>query len=70
VFAVMAWTVMKWFGGIKVEDELNGSQIHQLENIITMDSNIHKSFDNLQLWLEAVVHFSLLPVFYANTNPG
>ena len=60
-----AWTVVKWFGGVKVEDELNGNQIHRLENIITMDHNIQMSFDNLQLWLEAVVHFLLLPVFHA-----
>ena len=68
VFAVTAWTIMKCFGGVKVEDELNGNQIHQLENIITMDSNIHTSFDNLQLWLEPLVRFLLLPKFRANTS--
>ena len=39
VFAVMAWTIMKCFGGVKVEDKLNGNQIHRLENIITMRSS-------------------------------
>jgi hypothetical protein len=42
--AVMAWTIMQHFGGVKVEDELNGSRMHRLENIITVDINYHHFF--------------------------
>lgn len=43
------------FGGVKVEDELNGNQIHRLENIITLGSNYHHFFGDLEIWLEPVV---------------
>jgi hypothetical protein len=48
-------TVMWLFGGVKVEDELNGNQIHRLENIITMGASIHSFFGDLSIWLEPVV---------------
>jgi len=56
-FAVTAWTIMERFGGVKVKDELNGNRIHRLENIITMNSDIHTHFDDLLIWLVPVVRF-------------
>jgi len=35
-------------------DELNGIKIHRLSNILTMANLLHTSFDQLDLWLEAV----------------
>ncbi|KAF8347305.1 hypothetical protein F5887DRAFT_1175052 [Amanita rubescens] len=49
-FAVTAWTIMERFGGVKVKDELNSNQNHRLENIITMNSDIHTHFDDLLIW--------------------
>ena len=48
---------MQRFGGVKVKDELNGNQIHRLENIMTVNSDVHTFFDDLQIWLEPVVCF-------------
>ncbi|KAK0437794.1 hypothetical protein EV421DRAFT_995183 [Armillaria borealis] len=35
--------------------ELNGAGIHRLENILTLSPSLHDFFDQLALWLEAVV---------------
>ena len=41
--------------------ELNGSKIHRLENVITLVGSLHDAFDRLEIWLTATVHiFSLL----------
>jgi len=34
-------------------DELDGSKIHRLANIVTLDHFLHTQFDRLALWLEA-----------------
>ena len=31
---------------------LNGNGVYSLENIITMQMELHRSFDSLELWLE------------------
>ena len=36
-------------------DELNGSDIHRLENGLTLDQNKHSFFNTLKLWLEETV---------------
>ncbi|KAK0199866.1 hypothetical protein DFS33DRAFT_1365519 [Desarmillaria ectypa] len=46
------WAVMYMFG-IHIE-ELNGTGIHRLENILTLCASLHDFFDQLALWLEAV----------------
>jgi hypothetical protein len=45
-------TVMERFGQRGFMDELDGSNIHRLANIMTLDHLHHTSFDNLSLWLE------------------
>ena len=35
-------------------EELIGSGIHRLENVLTLNSNAHILFDTLKLWLEPV----------------
>ena len=47
------WTVMERFGQNGFRDELDGSKIHRLSNILTLDHSIHTYFDKLVLWLEA-----------------
>ncbi len=36
-------------------NELDGARIHRLENILTLSPSLHDFFDQLALWLEAVV---------------
>ena len=46
---------MERLGGVLLVDELNGSDIHRLENGLTLDSVKHSFFDTLMLWLEETV---------------
>lgn len=43
------------FGYENLPEMLNGAGIHSLDNVMTPDPVIHSSFDNLNLWFEAVV---------------
>jgi hypothetical protein len=47
------WAVMERFGQPGFRDELDGSKIHRLTNILTLEQFIHTQFDKLALWLEA-----------------
>ncbi|KZP22999.1 hypothetical protein FIBSPDRAFT_823867 [Athelia psychrophila] len=51
--ASAVWTIMERFGQVLGVDELNGPQIHRLENVMTMDVSFHQWFDSLVIWLEA-----------------
>ena len=46
---------MKSFGYEDLPEKLNGAGIHSLDNIMTLELNIHSWFDELRLWFEAVV---------------
>lgn len=61
-YAASVWTIMERYGDVLVPDELNGSDIHRLENIITMETAKHDLFDTLQLWLEATVRQQYLRI--------
>ena len=43
------------FGQVLGVEELNGADIHRLENIMTMDETLHTLFDSLGIWLEETV---------------
>lgn len=49
----MIWDFIN-FSCVSILDELNGTNIHRLSNILTLDEHNHKNFDNLDLWFEAV----------------
>ncbi|KAG8944193.1 hypothetical protein FRC03_002148 [Tulasnella sp. 419] len=51
-YASTVWAVLDRFGGVFFE-ELDGENVHRLENIMTMDPIVHGKFDSLNLWLEA-----------------
>jgi hypothetical protein len=51
------WAILERFGQVSLDD-LNGRDIHRLENIITMDNNKHDMFDRLLIWFEATVSLS------------
>ena len=58
-YASSVWAVMERFGQVNGFLELNGPDIHRLENVMTMDPSMHTFFDCLALWLEATVSASL-----------
>jgi len=49
-YAASMWAVMSRFGHESLPDELNGSKIHRLENVMTLDNGVHTLFDQLKLW--------------------
>ncbi|KIY49502.1 hypothetical protein FISHEDRAFT_41664 [Fistulina hepatica ATCC 64428] len=51
-YAASVHAILDRFGGINSIEELNGSKVHRLENILTLDSNLHDSFNRLKIWLE------------------
>ena len=51
-YAASVWAVIDHFGGILITEELNGPNIHRLENVLTMGIDLHTRFDNLLIWLE------------------
>lgn len=53
-YAASAWAVMMRMGNIMIDD-LNGTNIHRLENVMTMAFDVHNLFDSLALWLEPTV---------------
>ncbi|RPD55394.1 hypothetical protein L227DRAFT_510242, partial [Lentinus tigrinus ALCF2SS1-6] len=48
------WAILNRFGYTGMEEELAGSSIHRLENVLTLDAVLHHFFDQLYLWFEAV----------------
>ena len=53
------WTILKRFGYEDVYDELKdddlpGTRIHRLENILTLDASCRHLFDEMLLWFEEV----------------
>ncbi|KAF8327705.1 uncharacterized protein EI90DRAFT_3066603 [Cantharellus anzutake] len=52
-WAASVWAVMEHFGNVRVLDELNGDNIHRLENVLTLSHDIHSAFDQLKFWFEA-----------------
>ena len=49
------WAVMDRFGYRQIPFDLNGNNIHCLENVLTLDIGIHSLFDELKLWFEPTV---------------
>ena len=49
------WVLMVRFGYAQLPDYLNGSNVHRLENVMTVVPGFHLAFDQLKLWLVATV---------------
>lgn len=45
---------LSMFTDVNILDALSGRLIHRLENIMTLEYNCHKAFDELALWLKPV----------------
>lgn len=50
-YAANVWAVLKRFGYESLPEHLNGSNIHRMENVLTLGIDIHQDFDNLKIWL-------------------
>jgi len=48
----LSWIVI---GYKKILEELNGRNIHRLENILILDINVHAEFEALEIWFESTV---------------
>ncbi|KAF9550037.1 hypothetical protein CPC08DRAFT_699393 [Agrocybe pediades] len=51
--ATSIWTILERFGYTNLRGELNGAKIHRLENVLTLQYDIHYSFDRLEIWFVA-----------------
>ncbi|KAF4609636.1 hypothetical protein D9613_012069 [Agrocybe pediades] len=51
--ASMLWRVLQGFGYTTLPDELEGTKIHRLENVMTLQYDLYCFFDRLQLWFVA-----------------
>ncbi|RDB27559.1 hypothetical protein Hypma_003853 [Hypsizygus marmoreus] len=54
VYATSVWAVLDRFGYENLRFDLNGNNIHRLENVLTLSTNVHGKFDTLKVWFEAV----------------
>jgi hypothetical protein len=52
------WAVMNRFGHEELPDELNGSKVHRLENVMTLVHGFHTYFDQLKIWFVPTVRLS------------
>ncbi|KAF5387950.1 hypothetical protein D9615_000667 [Tricholomella constricta] len=62
--------VLDRFGQIKPIAELNGANIHRLENILTLSLEFHSLFDKLEIWLERNPNDPPHQYTIASTDPG
>ncbi|KXN83403.1 hypothetical protein AN958_01476 [Leucoagaricus sp. SymC.cos] len=57
-YAATMWAVMHRFGYEELPDELNGSKVHRLENVMTLVPGFHMDFDRLDIWFVATVQMN------------
>ncbi|KAI5887893.1 uncharacterized protein SCHCODRAFT_02680820 [Schizophyllum commune H4-8] len=53
-WAASVWGILECFGHGKLREELQGSSMHRLENVMSMCHDWHVYFDELDMWLEHV----------------
>ncbi|KIJ55227.1 hypothetical protein M422DRAFT_23837 [Sphaerobolus stellatus SS14] len=56
--AATVWAILKRFGYPTLLDELSGSKVHRLENVITMELNLRQRFHNLRIWFTPTDHLN------------
>ncbi|PPQ80405.1 hypothetical protein CVT25_001718 [Psilocybe cyanescens] len=52
-YASTLWAILYRFGYENLLDELNGSNVHHLENVMTLEPRLHTHFDRFDIWLVA-----------------
>jgi hypothetical protein len=68
-YSAAFWEIVVWFGHVKF-DELNGININRLDNILTLNVNAHRSFDDLKLWFEEVPVGSFVTFVFSTLTLG
>jgi HNH endonuclease len=53
-YAGAVWAIINNFRSIDILTQLDGENIHSLENGFTMDMGLHGLFDDLHLWFEHI----------------
>lgn len=48
------WTTLERFGHSGLLDELSGTNIHRLDNVMTLTVSVCRLFDSMSLWFEEV----------------
>ncbi|KAG9082390.1 hypothetical protein FS749_006876 [Ceratobasidium sp. UAMH 11750] len=48
-YAAAVMAILESYGGINI-NELNGKNMHRLENVLTLQVGLHDAFDTLQVW--------------------
>ena len=54
-FASSAWALLDRFGYKDLLQNFNGADIHRLENVMTLSSDVHDYFDRLEFCFEETV---------------
>lgn len=49
----MIWVILQNYAGIEL-NELNGPLINRIENIMTVERNLHPGFGKMEWWLNPV----------------
>ncbi|TFK56320.1 hypothetical protein OE88DRAFT_1689331 [Heliocybe sulcata] len=52
-YAASTWAVLEAFGYRSIVEDLKGSNIHRLDNVLTLEYSVLIAFDELRLWFEA-----------------
>ncbi|KAI4522327.1 hypothetical protein K523DRAFT_336135 [Schizophyllum commune Tattone D] len=53
-WAASVWGILECFGHGELREELQGSSVHRLENVMSMNQDWHNYFDVLEMWLDHV----------------
>ncbi|KAA1472197.1 hypothetical protein DENSPDRAFT_778029 [Dentipellis sp. KUC8613] len=48
------WSIIKSFGYVSIQPKLEGSDMHSLQNLLTLAIDVHRAFNGLKLWLEPI----------------
>jgi hypothetical protein len=59
------WAIFECFGYPDLLNQLDGQNIHRLENVIAMEPSMYTWFDKLWVWFEETVRFRPLRKFYS-----
>ena len=59
---------MARFGYQDIIDNFNGDKIHRLDDILTLDHNIHDLFHRLKIWFERTVSILLFSLYRVGTE--
>ena len=54
-YSTIFWEIMQRFGHETLSDDLSGSKVYRLENVMTTCPGFHHFFDELYIWLAATV---------------